>query len=265
MLTEQYLQRFAGIGRLYGTDALNTFARSHCVVIGVGGVGSWAAEALARSGVGRLTLIDLDDICVTNSNRQLHTLVSTIGQSKCGVMAERLRGINPELQLQVIEDFVTPENVAELLPEDAHCVLDCIDSAFVKAALIGHCKRRKQPIITAGSSGGKTDPRQIISGDLAKTTNDPLLAKTRNNLRRLYHFSRNPKRNFSVEAVYSTEQLKFPTPEGGVCETKAALGESVKLDCSGGLGAITMVTASFGLTMASRALERIIVKSAPAG
>lgn len=263
-LTQSYQQRFAGIGRLYGTHALAALARAHCVVIGIGGVGSWAAEALARSGVGHITLIDLDDICVTNSNRQLHTLASTIGQSKCEVMAERLRGINPEISLKLVEDFVEPENVAELIKREHHCVLDCIDSAFVKAAIIGHCKRHKIPVITAGSSGGKTDPRQITTLDLAKTTNDPLLAKTRNNLRRLYGFSRNPKRNFSVEAVYSTEQLKFPTPEGGVCENKAALGESVKLDCSGGLGAITMVTASFGMLLAARAVEKIIQRNKPA-
>ncbi|WP_029880119.1 tRNA cyclic N6-threonylcarbamoyladenosine(37) synthase TcdA [Simiduia agarivorans] len=263
-LTESYQQRFAGIGRLYGQRALEALASAHCVVIGIGGVGSWAAEALARSGVGEITLIDMDEICVTNTNRQLHTLTTTIGASKGEVMAERLRGINPEITLHVIDDFVEPENVALRLTKAHHCVLDCIDSAFVKAAIIGHCKRQKIPVITAGSSGGKTDPRQISTLDLAKTTNDPLLAKTRNNLRRLYHFSRNPKRNFSVEAVYSTEQLKFPTPEGGVCENKSALGESVKLDCSGGLGAITMVTASFGMVMASRAVEKLIQRKAPA-
>lgn len=259
-LSPAYLQRFAGIGRLYGQAALARLAQAHFVVIGLGGVGSWAAEALARTGIGQLTLIDLDEVCVTNSNRQLHTLASTIGQSKVAVMADRLRGINPDIALHLVEDFVQPENVAELINPSHHAVLDCIDSAFVKAAIIGHCKRNKIPVITVGSSGGKTDPRQISSLDLAKTTNDPLLAKTRNNLRRLYNFSRNPKRNFSIEAIYSTEQLKFPTPEGGVCENKSALGESVKLDCSGGLGAVTMVTASFGLFAASRAVERYLAR-----
>lgn len=259
-LSPTYLQRFGGIARLYGMPALERLAQAHFVVIGIGGVGSWAAEALARSGIGQITLIDMDEVCITNTNRQLHTLTSTIGQAKTEVIAERLKGINPELSVNVVDDFVEPENVAELLTKNHDLVIDCIDSAFVKAAIIGHCKRQKISVITVGSSGGKLDPRQITSLDLAKTTNDPLLAKTRNNLRRLYNFSRNAKRNFSIEAIYSTEQLKFPTPEGGVCENKSALGAEVKLDCGGGLGAVTMVTASFGFIACSRAIERFLAK-----
>ena len=262
-LSDTYLQRFGGIARLYGRPALEQLSQAHFMVIGIGGVGSWAAEALARTGVGQLTLIDLDEVCVTNSNRQLHALSNTIGQSKIQVMAERLRGINPTVQLHLIEDFVEPENVQQLIGKNVDLVLDCIDSAFVKSAIIGHCKRQKISVITVGSSGGKTDPRQITSLDLAKTTNDPLLAKTRNNLRRHYQFSRNPKRNFSIEAIYSTEQLKFPTPEGGVCENKSALGQDVKLDCGGGLGAATMVTATFGMIAASRGVARFLANKMP--
>ncbi|MBB3169544.1 tRNA cyclic N6-threonylcarbamoyladenosine(37) synthase TcdA [Simiduia aestuariiviva] len=262
-LSDSYLQRFGGIGRLYGRPALDRLHEAHFMVIGIGGVGSWAAEALARTGVGRITLIDLDEVCVTNSNRQLHTLAGTIGQSKIAVMAERLRGINPEVAVQLIDDFVEPENIAQLIGRDLHMVLDCIDSAFVKSAIIAHCKRQKTPVITVGSSGGKTDPRQITSLDLAKTTNDPLLAKTRNNLRRHYNFSRNAKRNFSIEAIYSTEQLKFPAADGGVCENKSALGSEVKLDCGGGLGAATMVTATFGMIAASRGIARYLASAPP--
>lgn len=258
LLSDSYLQRFGGIGRLYGRAALDHLHGAHFMVIGIGGVGSWAAEALARTGVGTLTLVDLDEVCVTNSNRQLHTLASTIGQAKTEVIAERLRGINPDITVHCVEDFIAPENVADIVHNHLDFVLDCIDSAFVKAALIGHCKRQKIPVVTVGSSGGKTDPRQIDSIDLAKTTNDPLLAKTRNNLRRHYNFSRNAKRNFSIEAIYSTEQLKFPAADGGVCENKSALGAEVKLDCGGGLGAATMVTASFGMIAASRAIARFL-------
>ncbi|UTA47619.1 tRNA cyclic N6-threonylcarbamoyladenosine(37) synthase TcdA [Simiduia sp. 21SJ11W-1] len=257
-LSDAYLQRFGGIARLYGRAALDQLHSAHFMVIGIGGVGSWAAEALARTGVGTITLVDLDEVCVTNSNRQLHTLASTIGQPKTAVIAERLYGINPEMCVHCVEDFVEPENVAAIIGKQCDVVLDCIDSAFVKSAIIGHCKRQKTPVITVGSSGGKTDPRQITSLDLAKTTNDPLLAKTRNNLRRHYNFSRNAKRNFSIEAIYSTEQLKFPDAEGGVCENKSALGAEVKLDCGGGLGAATMVTASFGMIAASRGIERFL-------
>ncbi|WP_390593177.1 tRNA cyclic N6-threonylcarbamoyladenosine(37) synthase TcdA [Simiduia litorea] len=260
-LPSAYLQRFGGIARLYGMDALTRLAGAHFVVIGIGGVGSWAAEALARTGIGQITLIDMDEVCVTNTNRQLHTLASTVGQPKSAVIAERLRGINPDINVQIIDDFIEPENVAELLNNHQDVVIDCIDSAHVKAAVIGYCKRIKLTVITVGSSGGKRDPRQITSLDLAKTTNDPLLARTRNNLRRNYNFSRNPKRNFSIEAIYSTEQLKFPTPDGGICENKSALGAEVKLDCGGGLGAVTMVTASFGFIACSRAIERFLAKT----
>ena len=262
-LSDSYLQRFGGIARLYGQDGLAALARAHAVVVGIGGVGTWVAEALARSGVGELTLIDLDDVCITNSNRQLHALQSTIGQSKTAVMAARLQDINPEIRLHQVEDFLATDNLAELITPEQDLVIDAIDAAYVKAALIAHCKRQKQQIIVVGSAGGKRDPRQITSGDLSKTVNDPLLAKTRNNLRRLHNFSRNPKRVFSIEAVYSSEQMLFPSAEGGVCQSRSEMNtaEGVKLDCSGGFGASTMVTASFGLVAASRGIERYLQRA----
>ena len=197
-LTPEYLQRFGGIARLYGEHGLELLSRAHFAVIGIGGVGTWVAESLVRSGIGQITLVDMDDICITNSNRQIHALSSTIGQQKTEVMASRLLDINPELQINPVDDFLDRDNIAEIIGQDIHLVIDAIDAAMVKTALIAHCKRRKTPIITIGSAGGKLDPRQIISGDLAKTFNDPLLAKVRNNLRRLHNFSRNPKRVFSI-------------------------------------------------------------------
>lgn len=261
-LSDTWYQRFGGIARLYGEAALLRFASAHVVVVGIGGVGTWVAEALARSGVGEITLIDMDDICITNTNRQLHALQSTVGQQKIAVMAARLLDINPELKVHAVDEFLETDNLTQLIPNTADAVIDAIDAAYVKAALISHCKRHKQIIVTVGSAGGKLDPRQITSGDLSRTTNDPLLAKTRNTLRRQYNFSRNTQRVFSVEAVYSGEQMTYPSADGSTCQTKSGLEAGTRLDCSGGFGAITMVTATFGFVAVSRTLERMLRKPA---
>lgn len=260
LLTPAYRQRFGGIARLYGESALTHLSQAHALVVGIGGVGTWVAEALARSGIGEITLIDMDDICITNSNRQLHALNSTIGQTKISVMGQRLKDINPELVLHEVDDFLETDNLEQLIPDDVDIVIDAIDAAYVKAALINYCKRRKKLILTVGSAGGKLDPQQITNGDLSKTTNDPLLAKTRNNLRRLHGFSRNPKRVFSIEAIYSTEQMTYPDQDGGTCQAKSGLESGVKLDCSGGFGAASMVTASFGLVAVSRAIDKYLAR-----
>lgn len=257
-----YQQRFGGIARLYGASSLRLLSIAHFAVIGIGGVGSWVAEALARSGVGTITLVDMDDVCVTNTNRQIQALSSNIGRSKIEVMAERLQLINPLLTVNCIDDFLETDNVSDIISQDIDAVVDAIDAAYVKAALINHCKRSKTPMITVGSAGGKRDPRQVISGDLSRTTNDPLLAKTRNNLRRLHGFSRNPKRVFSVEAVYSTEQMVYPDQSGGICQSKSTLDDGVRLDCAGGFGSITMVTSTFAMVATTRVIERYFNRQA---
>ena len=175
MITED--PRFAGIGRLYGTEALARLATSHVVVVGIGGVGSWVAEALARSGIGRISLIDMDEVCVSNVNRQLHALDGQVGKPKVEVMAVRLRAISPECEVRAVMDFVTPSNLADLITDDIDCVVDCIDSVNAKVALIAWCRRRKIPVITTGGAGGQIDPTQITVADLSKTVNDPLAAK----------------------------------------------------------------------------------------
>lgn len=251
-------QRFGGMARLYGDNAISALEQAHFVVAGIGGVGTWVAEALARSGIGTLTLIDLDDVCITNTNRQIHALQSTIGQSKVAVMAARLRDINPAIVIHEIEDFVDNDNVVALIGEQHDVVIDATDTAAAKAALIARTRRLKKQVITVGSAGGKRDPRAITSIDLSKTTKDPLLAKVRNQLRRWYNYPSNPKRTFRVEAVYSTEQMIFPDANGGVCQTKSQMQDGVKLDCSGGFGSATMVTATFGMVAASRAIERYL-------
>lgn len=262
-ISEGYRQRFAGIARLYGDQALNHFCGAHMAIAGIGGVGTWVAEALARSGVGKLTLIDMDDICVTNTNRQIHALSSTVGQSKIEVMAARLRDINPEIQLQLVDDFVDLNNIEVLFPTSIDMVIDAIDSAIVKSSLIAHCRRQKQQIITIGSAGGKKDPSRICFSDLSKTIKDPLLARVRKRLRQLHNFPRNTKRVFSVEAIYSPEQMNYPDGMGGTTQEKPSEEVVAKLDCNGGFGSATMVTSVFGMLAASRALDRYLERVEP--
>ncbi|GAA5171531.1 MULTISPECIES: tRNA cyclic N6-threonylcarbamoyladenosine(37) synthase TcdA [Halomonadaceae] len=256
-MSDDYAFRFGGIRRLYGARAASRFQRAHVVVVGLGGVGSWAAEALARSGVGRLTLIDLDDVCVSNVNRQLHALDGSIGRPKVEVLAERFRAINPALEVIADNAFVTPGNLEARIPEDADHVIDAIDSVLAKAALIAWCKRRKLGLTVTGAAGGQTDPARIRTADLSRTEHDPLLAKVRARLRRDFGFSRNPKRRFGVECVYSDEQLIYPDGDGEVCLQKPGLGEATRLDCASGFGAASFVTGSFGFVAASRTLARL--------
>lgn len=255
-----YLLRFAGIGRLYGAHALDMFRQAHVCVIGIGGVGSWAAEALARSGIGRITLIDLDDVCVSNINRQLHALTDTVGQDKVAVMAERIKAINSDCVVHQVEDFISSENLSQLITADMDYVLDAIDSVKAKVSLIAYCKRNKIPLITTGGAGGQIDPTKIELADLSLAYNDPLLAKVRNALRRDHNFSRNPKRRFGVDCVFSTEQLRYPQADGSVCQQKPQTEGSMRLDCSGGFGAVSVVTASFGLAAVSKLLVKLVSK-----
>ncbi|KID56822.1 sulfur acceptor protein CsdL [Pseudoalteromonas luteoviolacea] len=255
--------RFGGIGRLYGDQQLAWLSDAHFCVIGIGGVGSWAAEALARTGIGHITLIDLDDICVTNINRQLHAVTQTVGEIKAEAMKSRLESINPNGQVTVIDDFITQENIKEYI-QGFDYVIDCIDAVKEKAALIAHCKRNKIPVITTGGAGGQTDPSQISFGDVAKTTHDPLLAKVRYLLRKQYNFTTNPKRKFAVDCVYSTEQLVYPTGDGEVCKAKQQADGSKNMDCATGFGSATMVTGSFGFFAAAKSIRKYLDKKARA-
>lgn len=250
--------RFGGIARLYGVEGLERLARAHVAVVGIGGVGSWAAEALARSGVGEISLFDLDDVCITNTNRQAHTLMETVGQAKVDVMAQRIQAINPACWVHAVADFVSQETMAQYMTEELDFVVDCIDSVQAKAALIAWCKRRKIQMITTGGAGGQIDPTQIRVGDLNKTFNDPLASRVRSLLRSEYGFSRTAGRHYSVPCVFSTEQLRYPNPDGSVCLSKSFLGDGVKLNCAGGFGAAMTVTASFGLVAAARAIDKLV-------
>ncbi|HUG57974.1 MAG TPA: tRNA threonylcarbamoyladenosine dehydratase, partial [Candidimonas sp.] len=181
-------RRFGGLERLYGPDSLQRLRSAHVIVAGIGGVGSWCAEALARCGVGAISLIDLDHIAESNINRQLHALSDTLGQSKVVAMGQRVHGINPECRVQMIDDFVGPDNVSALFAADASLVIDCTDQAQAKIAMILEARMRNIPIVVCGGAGGKTNPLSLRAGDLSLAVNDALLAKLRNTLRRQHRY-----------------------------------------------------------------------------
>ncbi|RDF12034.1 tRNA cyclic N6-threonylcarbamoyladenosine(37) synthase TcdA [Haemophilus paraphrohaemolyticus] len=248
---DNYEQRFGGIGRLYTPEGLSKLRQAHVCVIGIGGVGSWAVEALARTGIGKITMIDMDDICVTNINRQIHAMTGTVAQLKTESMKERVERINPECVVEIIDDFISPENIPEYLNRGYDYVIDAIDSVKTKAALIAYCKRNKIKLITTGGAGGQTDPRQIQIADLSRTIQDPLASKVRSLLRKEYNFSQNPKRKFGVDCVFSTQPLIFPKMGEG-CEISATM------NCANGFGAVTMVTATFGFFAVSRVVDKLL-------
>ena len=248
---DNFEQRFGGIGRLYTPEGLAKLRQSHICVIGIGGVGSWAVEALARSGIGKITMIDMDDICVTNINRQIHALTSTVATLKTEAMKTRIAEINPECQVEIIDDFISPDNLADYLNRGYDYVIDAIDSVKTKAALIAYCKRNKISLITTGGAGGQTDPSQIQIADLSKTIQDPLASKVRSLLRKEYHFSQNPKRKFGVDCVFSTQPLIFPKMGEG-CEISATM------NCANGFGAVTIVTATFAFFAVGRVIDKLL-------
>ena len=267
MLSDTYQNRFGGIERLYGAGTLAILQQAHVCVVGIGGVGSWAAEALARSGVGEVTLVDMDEICVSNTNRQIHAHTGNYGKVKVEVMAERLRAINPEIRCHADMDFVTVSNVAEKMRNEFDFVLDATDSVKHKVAMIVYCRRNKIPIYVVGSAGGQTDPTRIRYADLTRAEQDPLLALVRKKLRQDHGYSSNLKRRFSIECVYSDEPVLFQQPDGSVCSTRppAHADSSIRLDCAGGIGASTCVTASFGFVATSRIIKKILDKSRRTG
>lgn len=253
--------RFSGIQRLYGADAAQRIQALHACVIGLGGVGSWAVEALARSGVSKLTLIDYDDICVTNINRQVHALDSSVGRKKIIAMSERVKDIHPQCHCTIVDDFITDKNLFDHLPVERgfDFVIDAIDSIKFKAALIYYCKRNRIPVITTGAAGGLTDPAQVMVKDLARTFNDPLAAKVRARLRAEHGYTRNPKRSFGVECVFSSQQQVYPKGDGSVGYRKPGI-HGVHLDCRMGYGSASFVTATMGFVAVSRMIEKHLRK-----
>jgi tRNA A37 threonylcarbamoyladenosine dehydratase len=255
-------RRFAGVARLYGEPGLRAFEKAHVLVAGLGGVGSWAVEALARSGIGELTLMDFDHIAISNVNRQLHAIEDNFGKSKSEAMAERVRQINPSIRLNVIDEFLTPDNLDTHLHKNAEnpyfVVLDATDDVKMKIALAAYCEARDEigraratqqqgdkksttiALVICGGAGGKLDPSRIKAADLAKTTQDPVLSKIRHALRKEYGFSSDPKKKLGITAIYSDE------PRQGVA--------SGGLSCAGYGSAVT-VTATFGFVAAAEVLK----------
>lgn len=240
------------MARSYGTEAAAAIACAHAVVIGIGGVGSWAAEALARSGIGALTLIDLDHIAESNVNRQVHALGSTLGAAKVSVMAARIHDISPDCRVQAIDEFIAPANVEALVDPTAAVVIDAIDAPRAKAALIALCARRGQAVVVCGAAGGRIDPLALSRADLTEVRSDALIAAVRARLRRDHGFPREAGRRFGIEAIWS------PAPEGTRGPARGEAG--APLACAG-YGSTVMVTASMGLAAAARAIDRICVPS----
>jgi tRNA A37 threonylcarbamoyladenosine dehydratase len=254
-------RRFGGIGRLYGQPALERFRNAHICVIGVGGVGSWIVEALARSAVGRLTLIDLDNVAESNINRQIQAMTDTVGQAKIHALAERIAQINPYCDVTQIEDFIEPDNLEQMVGVGRYdYVVDAIDSAKAKTALVAHCHRNKIPLIVIGSAGGKTDPAKIEVRDLSKTEQEPLLKKVRRRLRSNYGFPPGMKNKYNIDAVFSMEPLQLPNT-GEACSIDGDERAVTGLNCAG-YGSAVVVTATFGMIAAGHVLNKLAAQAA---
>jgi tRNA A37 threonylcarbamoyladenosine dehydratase len=258
-----YQERFGGVARLYGADGLERLRRAHVAIVGLGGVGSWTSEALARSGLGTLTLVDLDDVCVSNANRQSSALTETVGRPKVDVLAERARSIQPEIIVHPRAQFFTAATAEGILGAQFDCVVDAMDSPSLKALLIASCRARGMPVVTVGGAGGRRDPTCIQVSDLARTTHDPLLAEVRRLLRRDHGFPRGSAA-FGVECIFSTEPLSYPPNPGSadagaeVCFPPEAGGAS---GCERRFGTACFVTGAFGFAVAARSVALLVASA----
>ena len=256
-------RRFLGIARLYGEAGAARLAAARVAVIGLGGVGSWTAEALARTGIGSLTLLDLDDICESNINRQIHALDATVGRTKAGVMRERVAAISPGCTVDGREAFFTRANGAAFLDEGFDAVVDAIDSVPHKAFLVAECRRRGIPVVCAGGAGGRRHPEEVRVDDLGRAHNDPLLARLRKVLRREYGFPKAERARFRVACVFSPELATDPRRMQSTCGNGGADGGSLRLDCATGYGAAAFVTGTFGFLAAAWVANRLAAPPAP--
>ncbi|BET27186.1 tRNA A37 threonylcarbamoyladenosine dehydratase [Limnobacter thiooxidans] len=260
-LTADLSRRFGGLDRLYGEGAyayLNT--QVHAMVVGVGGVGSWAAEALARSGVGRITLVDLDHVAESNINRQIQACDATLGQEKIKALTNHIHSYFPSCEVTLVDAFLEPENAQDLLTRFAQSnaaykvLLDCCDNVRAKVAMVNWAKRLGISVVLSGSAGGKSKPWLVQPADLRDTTNDPLLAKVRYTLRREHGYSKDPKKKLGVSVFYSAEQVT----RSNACEPSAGL------NCAG-YGSVVTVTATMGMQMAAWAISQAISQNIQAG
>jgi tRNA A37 threonylcarbamoyladenosine dehydratase len=259
MIDLSFENRFGGLERVFGTGALAVLQRAHVLIVGVGGVGSWTVEALARSGIGRLTLVDLDDVCATNTNRQVHALDPEWGRLKAEVLVDRVRKINPDATVTAVADFFTRKSSQRLLSESPDIVIDAIDSVTDKVALIESCLARALPVLVSGGAGGKTDPTRVKCADLGRETGDNLLKAVKRGLK-VQGLAPDERGIWGVDCVYSDEPAVLPWE---VCDAVPRPGEggSSRIDCATGFGAVAFATGTFGFVLASRAVRRILEKS----
>lgn len=257
-----YEHKFDGIRRIYGKQNQELLKKLHIAVVGIGGVGSWTVEAFARSGLGEITIIDWDDICYSNTNRQIHALDNNIGKSKVDVLKKRIFEINPLCKVNAIREYYTPDNASHIISSNLDYVIDAIDKKNQKIHLINFCKKMNIPIITCGGAGGKTDPSQIRITDLGESYNDPLLSQMRKQLRRDLGLKKEVKVNFNVPCVFSAESMLYPDCDGNISTEKIKGDETPRqLDCNQGFGSTTYVTGCFGFFISSHVINSLIKKN----
>lgn len=258
--------RFGGIERLYGKKAMGNFLQAHVCVVGIGGVGSWIVEALARSGIGHITMIDLDEICITNINRQLHAMDGEIGKQKTAAMASRVEAINPDCKVTTHEAFFSNRNADEILDQGYDYVIDAIDQVQSKALLLAGCRKRDIPVISCGGAGGLRDPSKIKIDDISRCYNDGLMNHVRTNLRNKYGFpvgtdlvKKIKGRKFYIDCIFSSETPVYQQCDGEVSieRPKKSAKADTRLNCASGFGSITHMTATFGFFAVSRCLEKL--------
>lgn len=249
--------RFDGLRRLYGTRGFARVRAARVLIVGIGGVGGWVAESLARSGVGALTLVDMDEVCVTNINRQIHAHDLSVGKAKVEAMAERVRLISPECVVESCFRFFTAENRDELLGASPAVVVDAIDSIPHKCLLIEGCVRKGLPVVTVGAAGGRRDPTLVEVADLTRVHHDALLHRVRKKLRQKHDFPRNTKKPWGVKAVFSPESVLYPQSDGEVCTTRED-GVNLRLDCASGYGTAAHVTGTFGFAAAAAVMALLV-------
>lgn len=251
--------RFNGIARLYGRAGLARLRAAHVCVVGIGGVGTWTAEALARSGIGAITLVDLDEVCVSNINRQLHALTDTVGRAKVEVMAERIRAINPDCRVTPDQRFFNEQTADELLAVKYDFVVDAIDSMSNKILLLVKCREQNLPVITCGGAGGRRDGTAVRVADLVKASHDRLLAEVRRTLRKRFNLP-GGQAALGIMSVFSAEATVYPQPDGSVGKKRILAEEGTRLNCDGGLGSATFVTGAFGFAAAGWVVKAIAQK-----
>jgi tRNA A37 threonylcarbamoyladenosine dehydratase len=249
-------QRFSGLARLYGPDALERLWQAHVCIIGLGGVGSWIAEALARSAIGHLTLIDLDDVCITNTNRQIPAMEGEFGRPKIDVLGERIRRINPDCRVTLHYAFLTAANADSLIHPGYTFVVDAVDRMTPKALIIARARALGLDALTIGGAGGRRDPTRIRAGDLGATSGDMLLKLVRKKLRRSHGWTPGKGQVMGVAAIYSSEPQVYPWAGGQVCVTPEP-GSNLHMDCASGFGAASFVTGAFGFAAAAEIVRRI--------